>query len=414
MPVESSSASAPSGTPQGPSFAAAPRSLRELLKDPTLRIVFGVTCMMVMGVTSIAPAFPRIIAAFDIPAASIGLLLTWFTVPGVILTPVMGILADRYGRRQVLAPSLALFGVAGVACTFADSFETLCLLRLFQGMGAAALGALNITIIGDAFEGRERITALGLNASVLSIGVASYPILGGALAQLHWRLPFLLPLAALPVAWWVWRRLKLHVQPGGMDAKAYFRSAWDAMKGREVLTVFAVTACTFVLIYGPFLSFVPVHLGKDLHAEPWQIGVLLSSAALLTVLFTTQIGRISARIGVTTCIKAAFVIYAVANLVFFLSPALWWHVVPIMLFGMGQGLNIPSTQALMAEYAPPGNRGGFMAMNGTLLRLGQTIGPLLFGGFFALGGMDAVFLGGVVVALGMFAVALRGFRRTPA
>lgn len=387
-----------------------PRTIKQLLQDPTLRIVFGVTCMMVMGVTSIAPAFPRIMAAFDVPATSIGLLLTWFTVPGVLLTPVMGILADRYGRRQVLAPSLTLFGAAGVACAFADSFETLCLLRLFQGVGASALGALNITIIGDTFEGRERIMALGLNASVLSIGVASYPILGGALAQVHWRLPFLLPLAALPVAWWAWRRLRLHVQPVGMDVRTYFRSAWDAIKVREVLTVFAVTACTFVLIYGPFLSFVPVHLGQDLHAEPWQIGMLLSSAALLTVLFTTQIGRISARIGVTTCIKTAFLIYALANLLLFLSPALWWHVAPIMLYGMAQGLNIPSTQALMAEYAPPANRGGFMAMNGTLLRLGQTIGPLLFGGFFALGGMDGVFLGGVAVALGMFAVAQRGFR----
>jgi len=196
----------------------------------------------------------------------------------------------------------------------------------------------------------------------------------------------------------------------GMDVRTYFRSAWDAIKVREVLTVFAVTACTFVLIYGPFLSFVPVHLGQDLHAEPWQIGMLLSSAALLTVLFTTQIGRISARIGITACIKTAFLIYALANLLLFLSPALWWHVAPIMLYGMAQGLNIPSTQALMAEYAPPANRGGFMAMNGTLLRLGQTIGPLLFGGFFALGGMDGVFLGGVAVALGMFAVAQRGFR----
>ncbi|GAB7079443.1 MFS transporter [Megalodesulfovibrio paquesii] len=390
------------------------RTLGQLIKDPTLHIVFSVTIMMVMGVTSIAPAFPRIIEAFHLPATSVGLLLTWFTVPGVVLTPVMGILADRYGRRAVLVPSLALFGLAGVACSMADTFETLCLLRFFQGVGAAALGALNITIISDAFEGRERIMALGLNASVLSVSVSSYPILGGLLTQLHWRLPFLLPAAALPVAWWVWRKLRQHAQPESMEVKAYFKSAWAAIQGREVLTVFTVTACTFVLIYGPFLSFIPVHLGHDLQAEPWMIGVLMSSAAMLTVLFTTQIGRISARIGVSNCIKIAFLVYALANALFLVVPSLWWYLAPIMCYGMAQGLNLPSTQALIAEYAPPSNRGGFMAMNGMLLRIGQTIGPLLFGGFFHLGGMRAVFLGGVAVALSMFYIVQKNFSRNAA
>ncbi len=50
-------------------------------------------------------------------------------------------------------------------------------------MGAAALGALNVTVIGDTCGVRERPTALGPNSSVLSVGTASYPAGSGMLAS---------------------------------------------------------------------------------------------------------------------------------------------------------------------------------------------------------------------------------------
>jgi len=65
------------------------------------------------------------------------------------------------------ASQLLLFGFAGGACAFARSFEALLSLRFFQGMGSAALGTLNVTVIGDIYDGRERSSALGYNSSVL-------------------------------------------------------------------------------------------------------------------------------------------------------------------------------------------------------------------------------------------------------
>ena len=79
--------------------------------------------MAVMGVASISPAFPRVIKAFDIEPHKIAWLITVFTVPGVVLTPITGILADRLGRKKVLIPSLFLFAIAGTACGFAKNFE---------------------------------------------------------------------------------------------------------------------------------------------------------------------------------------------------------------------------------------------------------------------------------------------------
>ena len=108
-------------------------------KDTNLRIVFGVTLMAVMGVASIAPALPKIVESLGISTKEIGLLITVFTLPGVFLTPVLGVLADRIGRKRILAPSLILFGVAGSACAFTGDLNTLLVFRFFQGVGAAYL-----------------------------------------------------------------------------------------------------------------------------------------------------------------------------------------------------------------------------------------------------------------------------------
>jgi MFS transporter, ACDE family, multidrug resistance protein len=59
-----------------------------------------------------------------------------------VMTPLLGVLSDRYGRKKILVPALLLFGLAGGACAFARNFDVLLVFRFFQGMGAAALGTL--------------------------------------------------------------------------------------------------------------------------------------------------------------------------------------------------------------------------------------------------------------------------------
>lgn len=174
-------------------------SIQPVYRDTNLQLLFGVTLIAIMGVASIAPVLPVVIEQFAISKQQVSWLITVFTFPGVFLTPFMGILADRWGRKRILVPSLFIFSLAGTACAFADSFQYLVILRFFQGVGAAAIGSLNITIIGDLYSGNRRASALGYNGSVLSIGTAGYPILGGALATWGWNYPFFLPVLAIPI-----------------------------------------------------------------------------------------------------------------------------------------------------------------------------------------------------------------------
>lgn len=375
---------------------------KKLYLNRNLQIIFSITLMAVLGVASITPAFPKIEAELHISAQQAGYLITVFTLPGVFLTPVLGVLADRLGRKKILVPSLLLFGLAGSSCFFMRDFQMLLLFRLFQGIGAAAIGSLNVTLIGDLFEGRDRPAAMGYNASVLSIGTASYPAIGGVLATIGWYYPFILPAFAVPIALVVIYSLDAVGASNHQKLSVYLRKAWESIKDKRVIVIFIASVFTFIILYGAYLSYLPFLLDSAFSAPPYLIGLLFSVSSLTTAITSSQVGRLTARYSEKALLKAAFIIYGISLIVIPFTPNLWMLLVPLILFGIAQGLNIPSLQTILTNLAPVENRAAFMSLNGMVLRIGQTLGPVIMGAIFGIFGITAVYLVGAAFALVMF------------
>lgn len=377
---------------------------RVLFRDSNLYIIFLVTLLAVMGVASIAPAFPRIIDYFQITKKQVGWLIVMFTIPGIILTPFMGVLADRIGRKTILVPSLLLFGLAGFGCTFMRTFEHLLILRFVQGIGAATLGSLNVTIIGDLYTGNKRATAMGYNASVLSIGTASYPAVGGALALFGWYYPFLLPLLAIPAGLIVLWGLK-NPEPGHkQNLKEYLRSTWKNINQKSVWGLFIANIFVFIILYGTFITYFPLFLKATLEANSLFIGLAMSAMSFTTAIVSSILGWLRKRYSGKILLFISFVFYAVSLTLLPLGHS-WMAVIgSIMIFGIAHGINIPNIQTMLVGYAPMKERAAFMSVNSLVLRVGQTLGPLTIGLFFGLGGFHLAFLAGAGMALLMIVV----------
>lgn len=380
--------------------------LRKVYKDHNLHVLFGVTLMAVLGVSSITPAFPRIRDALGISTGEVGLLITVFTLPGIFLAPVLGVLSDRHGRKKILMPALLLFGIAGGLCTFARSFELLLVLRLFQGMGAGALGTLNVTVIGDIYSGRERSAAMGYNSSVLSIGTAGYPAIGGLLATLGWYYPFALAFVAIPIGFLVLFSLR-NPEPHNEQRMAdYFGSVWANLRSREVFGLLCVSLFTFIILFGPQITYLPILMDERFGAPPYVIGGILSCASLTTALTSSQFGRLTGFFSEKVLLKAAFLVYAAALLMVPFVPSVWLLIPPAVLFGAAQSLNLPNTFSLLSSHAPAENRGAFMSVNGMTLRAGQTLGPLLMAATSSFLGLTGAFLAASILAAVTFLLVL--------
>ena len=379
--------------------------MRKIYLDKNLQFVFGITLMAILGVSSIIPALPDIITGLSISPAQIGLVISVFTVPGVILAPIVGILADRIGRKVIVVPSLFLFGGFGFACFFAQSIEQLLFLRFIQGMGAAPLGVIYGTLIGDLYSGRERGQAMGYNASVLAMGTAGFPALGGVLALLGWNYPFLLPLLAIPMGLAISMFMDSPEPQMTGSLKEYLLESFALMKTRQTLSLFATTLLTFIVLYGPIVTYLPLLLDSQYQASPAAIGIIFLIASGFTGIASFQLGRLSESFGQRKLLMAAAVFYGLSMGLMPHAPGYWHILLPVMCFGLAQGLNIPTIMTMLTTLAPMEQRGALMAANGFLLRLAQTVAPLLMGGIFALYGIQAVFMGGLVCSVLIFIIA---------
>ena len=366
-------------------------SERSLLRDRNLHIIFGITLMVVMGVASIAPALPGIVRDLGISKLDVAWLITAFSLPGMLLAPFIGVLADRFGRKRILVPSIFLFAIAGTACAFTREFNILIIFRVFQGIGAAAMGSINVTLIGDLYLGRRRVEAMGLNASALSIGAAGYPLIGGALAALAWYYPFYLSLIAIPIGIIVLTRLNNPEPDSRENFKSYLVGAWGYLKNMKVAALFAAGVITFIIVFGAYLTYFAIYMDDAFNASGFTIGVFMSVSALATAVVASQMRMITRRFSEVMLIKASFAIFGLSLILIPFMPSLWFLLIPMLLLGIAQGINLPSILSTAAGLAPTEYRAAFMSINSSMIRLGQTVGPPIVGLFYVYGGPTAAF-----------------------
>ena len=246
-------------------------------QSPALVAVLAATLMTPMDVPLVSPALPRIQAAFGVSEARAGLFLTLYALPGMVLAPAIGTLADRVGWRAVLAGCLALFGLAGTAIAFTGDFRVALGLRVLQGWAAGSLlSALAMTAVGDRFGGRRHDAVMGVTSATLSLGTASYPVVGGYLAAWHWNAPFLVYALALPVAGVVLYGLDGRAATGAPSDRGYLREVIRAVPIGRALGLYGVMFGSFVLLFGGVYTALPFYLADAFGFETTRVGPVTS------------------------------------------------------------------------------------------------------------------------------------------
>ena len=154
------------------------------VKRGTLAVVLLATAVLMLDIAVVNTALPHI--ADDLNAGLSG--LQWvvdaytLALASVVLTA--GSVADRIGRRRVFAVGMVLFTVSSIAAGLAGSIEVLDIARAIQGIGGALLFATSLSLLAQAFPGREeRVKALAAYGAAIGAAFAFGPLVGGALTS---------------------------------------------------------------------------------------------------------------------------------------------------------------------------------------------------------------------------------------
>jgi EmrB/QacA subfamily drug resistance transporter len=149
----------------------------------------GLTVLM-LDSTVINLALPELQRALDASAAELQWMPNAYLLAIAATVVTAGRLGDIYGRRRVYLVGMVLFGLGSVLGGLAQDPTAVIGARVVQGLGAASLLPLSLTLVTEAFPPSQRARAMGIWASVSGVALALGPIIGGVLAGIDWRLIF--------------------------------------------------------------------------------------------------------------------------------------------------------------------------------------------------------------------------------
>lgn len=138
-------------------------------------------------------ALPTISRELDASTAQLQWIISAYTIVFASLQITAGGLGDRFGRKRWFLIGIVLFTITSFAAALSQSIAMLIAMRALQGLGAALIMPLSLSIISDAFLPEERGKALGIWSAVSISGLALGPIVGGVLVEYaSWNWIFLI------------------------------------------------------------------------------------------------------------------------------------------------------------------------------------------------------------------------------
>ena len=336
------------------------------------------------------------------------LLITIAAVGMCIGSPVLATLTSRVERRTLLAGSLTLYAAGHALCAFAPNLTMLIVLRSVTLMGAAVFTPQAAATLGLVIAPERRaaaITAVFLGWSVASVfGSPASAWLG---AHIGWRWTFAaFALVCVMGVVWVYR-----VVPRGLHGASLSRDAWlRVAKHPALIAILLVTAASASGQFTTFAYIAPF-VGTLLDPSPNMLSlalVLFGAAGIVGNVWATR--RI-ARAGAASNVAISLMSMLIGMTVLAISGAwLIAFVVGILAWGAGIFANNSSQQARLVM-ASPELSGATIALNTSMIYLGQAVGTTFGGAVIAAAGYRWLPACGAVVLVVALALSWRADRR---
>ena len=339
----------------------------------SLWLVYASSLIVIMGTNLVQQVLPAMTGPLGITDAQIGLVIAVYTAPAIVLAPLLGVAADRYGRRPLLIGGLILFGAAGTAVALAPDFKWVLVLRTVQGIAFSAVIPLTIVLIGDLLEGRREVSGQGLKVFIDRVGELVLPPLGGALALIGWRWPFVTYVVAIPLGLLVILWMPETRGTASFSARRYFRDVAQVLRNPRLLLAFAAGFLRFFLDYA-FFTYLPLFLVRKHGLSTAGAGLVRSFHALGAMVTSSQAGRLAGAWDKGSLVLCAFIASGIALLAVAFAPGAGMMIPVLLLYGVANGVISPMQKSLLTQNAPVEVRAGIISLDRLSQQIAKTAG----------------------------------------
>lgn len=364
--------------------------------------------LTVMAGATIAPSLPAMRDYFAAtPNADYWVRLV-LTAPALFIAigaPLVGTLIDRFGRKPLLALAVLLYGIAGTSGALLNDIGLILVGRVLLGLSVAGIMTTATALIADYYLGAARAQFLGFQAAFMGLGGVVFLSLGGFLADVNWRMPFIIYLLALLIFPLVVFVLPEPNRPS--DAQNLGVDAADVFPWRIAgLTYMAALLSQIVFYLIPVQ--LPFYLKQLVNANASQSGLAIALATLFSAGSAIAYKQIKARLSFVGIYTIAFLSMAVGYLIISFAASYVLVLAGLVIAGAGLGLLMPNMNVCLTSVTPGSLRGRVLGGLTTAFFLGQFVSPILSQPISGAIGLDATYrlAGGLMLCLGIAALGL--------
>ncbi|WP_379066861.1 MFS transporter [Mesorhizobium sp. UC22_110] len=360
--------------------------VQSIVTAPGARSVIGrkitlltVATLTIMAGTTISPSLPALEAHFaDVDGVKL-LSRMVLTLPALFVAfcaPLIGGLADRYGRLRLLIGSILLYGLSGISGLFVDSLPALLAGRAALGIAIGGIMTLTTALVGDYFSGSERERYLGLQQAFTGIGGVVFVAAGGLLADYHWRAPFAIyavAFAIIPAA------IAFLTEPGRSTPDG--RQAIGTPSEHAVRWLPVAALCVLAFLVNMIFYFIPSQLPFYLRTigigAASNAGFALGLHNLVMAGSALAYGRLRARLSVPAIFVIGLCLMTLGFVLVAFSTTMPSVLFAMAIAGAGLGLTIPNLMSGIITQASSATRGRLAGMVTASMFIGHFTSPLV-------------------------------------
>ncbi|MCE3039140.1 MFS transporter [Helicobacter anatolicus] len=339
--------------------------------------LFSIAATTVLGATIIAPSLPALQNHFLHIGHSVEILSKLIlTIPALFMmlfSPIAGFMYEKFKKLNIIFISLFIWSLAGIAGFFLNNIYYILFSRSILGISAAFLMTGIGVLLADYYIGIRREKALALQGFFMAFGGGIFLILGGYLADLDWRYPFLVYFLGILILIFAFFQL---FEPIKHTHNNHIKTLHPPFNFTKFLPVYIMAIFCMTCFYiAP--TQLPFFMTQDLGIKQSNIGKCMAAASVAMALGSLLYPRVRKLFNIYEIFFIAFSIFGIGFACISLLHDFKSILIGFGLIGIGIGLITVNNNAwlfsLAYEYERP-RAYGFLASS---LFMGQFISPLL-------------------------------------
>ena len=334
-----------------------------------------------IGGTLLFPFFALYITQkFGVGMTQAGILLGMSSLFGLIGSMVGGALTDKFGRKQLILFGLVFSAISTLGFGFVNNFAILFPLVIVVGLLSSVARPAQEAMIADILPEKRRQEGFGILRVVGNLAWIIGPTIGGFLANINFFYLFVIDsIISCFVAVIIYRVIpETKPEPHAHEKSESFLKTITGYRfvARDTAFIsFIVANILMLLVYQQMYGSLSVYLRDNHGINPQGYGFLMTTSAITVVLFQFWLTRLIKHRPPFLMMAFGTIFYVIGFVLFGIVTTYVLFALNIVIITIGEMIVVPTSQALVAGFAPEKMRGRYMAVAGLSWAIPSTIGP---------------------------------------